>query len=500
MEGMACGAFPVATDVGIVPELVRHRCNGLVVERSPEAFREAFAWCEQNLAAVRRAGRFGAALVAAERDWDRLAARFGDVLDAALGRAPAPAPEVPPPDGPLRAALTRGALPARVAFVTPELATRTAPTGGLGNYLWRMTSALADAGHRPEIFVPAAGGPARSEADGVVVHRVRPALERRAVRALLRGLGLLRLRAAARVLPHLVDAFALASALRHASAREPYDLVQSAGFRAVGLFVRPGSGARHVIRCSSDAREVARRSGVALRERAAIDWITRLALRRAHLLYAPSRFLASHLEAQGLRVRVVAPPAFLETKPAPLPPRGLPPRYFVHFGQLMPVKGTPEVAEALVRVLAEQDDFAFVFAGRDRMGRFEEWARAWGAGRDRVRVLGELKKAELYALLAGAEAAVLPSRFDNLPNTVVESLLFGVPVIGTAGASIDELVAHGVTGLLVPDGDVGALADAMLAQWRGQTGVRRGFAWEPGELRPELAVARLLELGGLHGC
>ena len=496
MEGMACGAFPVATDVGVVPELVRHRMNGLIVERTPEAFRAAFDWCQRNLAYVRRAGRFDAELMRAERDWDRLAPRFGDVLDAALGRAPLPPAEAPAPDGPLRASLMRGRLPARVAFVTPQLATSAAPTGGLGNYVRRMAAALAEHGHRPEIFVPgtAAG---RREQGGVVVHRVRPALSRRPVRAALRALALLRLPSLARALPLVVDALALAAALRRAQQRVDYDLIQSAGYRGVGLFVRPGPDARHVIRCSSDAREVARHSEASLRERALVDRMARRALRRADRLYAPSRFLADHLARQGLRVEVVQPPAFLEAKPAAQPPRELPPRYFVHFGQLMPVKGTPLVAQALVRVLAEQPDFAFVFAGRDRMGRFEEWARAWGAGRARVRVLGELDKPELYAVLAGADAAVLPSRFDNLPNTVVESLLLGVPVIGTAGASIDELVTPGVTGVLVPDGDVTALADAMLAQWRGTTGVRRGFTWDPGALRPEQAVARLLEFGGV---
>lgn len=110
LEGMASGCFPVVTNVGIVPELVVHGVNGLVVERSPEAFREAFAWCERNLDAVRRAGRLNAALIAEERGWDSVAGRFGDVLDAVLGRAPAPPAEAAAQHGPAREALERAPL------------------------------------------------------------------------------------------------------------------------------------------------------------------------------------------------------------------------------------------------------------------------------------------------------------------------------------------------------------------------------------------------------
>jgi glycosyltransferase involved in cell wall biosynthesis len=126
-----------------------------------------------------------------------------------------------------------------------------------------------------------------------------------------------------------------------------------------------------------------------------------------------------------------------------------------------------------------------------------------GLGRHRSKVLAlyPLTKPELYAVLQRAEAAVLPSLCDNLPNTVIESLMLGIPVIGTRGASIDELVEQGVTGELVAQGDVEGLAAALVRVWRGQSQARKGFAWWGGiaeEMRPDTAVENLLWLA--QGC
>lgn len=383
-----------------------------------------------------------------------------------------------------------------MAFVTPEYAAESPRHGGLGNYVRRMAEALAQQGHCPEVFVPARGSGTR-EADGVVVHRVASSLERLWVRAALRVLGALRWTAATRTLTVLVDALALAAALRRRSAEVRFDLVQSADHKAVALFVTT-RGAPHLIRCCNDDRETARRNGVVMRHRAGEDWLAALALRRADRIYAPSRFLARHLQGRGLRVSVLAPPAFLEVKPALERPAGLPERYFVHFGRLTRVKGTALLAEALLRVFEQQPDFAMVWAGRDPHGLVESCLRSLGRHRDRVRHLGELTRPELYAVVERAEAAVFPPSFDNLPNAAIESLLLGVPVIGSDGASIDELVTQGVHGTLVPMGDAAALADAILRHWRGETGVRRGFVWQRPEMRPEAAVAGLFDLAGIH--
>ena len=83
---------------------------------------------------------------------------------------------------------------------------------------------------------------------------------------------------------------------------------------------------------------------------------------------------------------------------------------------------------------------------------------------------------------------MLPSLADNLPNAVAESLALSVPVIGSRGASIDEMVEHGRSGELVPLGDVEALADALVRAWRGEPKwLGAGFE------RPEILDAMLPE-------
>lgn len=88
IEGMACGCFPVTVDVGIVPELVQHGANGLIVERTPEAFKAALRWCRANLEFVREAGRRNAVEMARTRTWRQSSQAWGDVFEAAIARAP----------------------------------------------------------------------------------------------------------------------------------------------------------------------------------------------------------------------------------------------------------------------------------------------------------------------------------------------------------------------------------------------------------------------------
>ena len=91
IEAMACGCFPVCTDVGIVSELVRSGENGLIVEdRSPQAFRRALDWCGEHLDLVRKAGRRNAEWMKEHRTWRSTSNTFMSVFDTACARITGP--------------------------------------------------------------------------------------------------------------------------------------------------------------------------------------------------------------------------------------------------------------------------------------------------------------------------------------------------------------------------------------------------------------------------
>lgn len=77
IESMAAGCFPVCYDVGIVRELIRDKENGIILkDRSIEAFKNAFDWCEQNIEYVRKKGAENALFMLREREWSVCAQFF----------------------------------------------------------------------------------------------------------------------------------------------------------------------------------------------------------------------------------------------------------------------------------------------------------------------------------------------------------------------------------------------------------------------------------------
>jgi glycosyltransferase involved in cell wall biosynthesis len=59
------------------------------------------------------------------------------------------------------------------------------------------------------------------------------------------------------------------------------------------------------------------------------------------------------------------------------------------------------------------------------------------------------------------DCLVHPSLAEGTPNSVLEAMLLGVPVIATAVGGVPEIVEHGQTGLLIDPGSAVAMAEAM---------------------------------------
>lgn len=77
-----------------------------------------------------------------------------------------------------------------------------------------------------------------------------------------------------------------------------------------------------------------------------------------------------------------------------------------------------------------------------------------------IKFLGQIQ--QLPHLLAQHQIFVLSTHYEGMPLALIEAMACGCACIGTDVIGVREVIEHGKTGLLVPEGDAKALADAIL--------------------------------------
>ena len=173
---------------------------------------------------------------------------------------------------------------------------------------------------------------------------------------------------------------------------------------------------------------------------------------------APSRFVLEKALEHGVapeRLRLLPHGVEVPRAPALLPASAPPGRFVLFSGRLSLEKGV-RLLPALAMRLAPTP---IVIAGD---GPLRSWLDRQSVAQPNLRVLGHVDDATLAALRASAAVVVVPSLFyEHFCYAVAEALMDRRPVVAARIGAIPELIEHQVTGLLVPPGDVHALAEAV---------------------------------------
>jgi sugar transferase (PEP-CTERM/EpsH1 system associated) len=119
-----------------------------------------------------------------------------------------------------------------------------------------------------------------------------------------------------------------------------------------------------------------------------------------------------------------------------------------HAGRLVEVKDQAALVQAAAALKAQGERFRVVIAGEGPLrGALEAQIDRLGVS-DCVQLLGH--RGDVERFFAALDVYVLCSRSEGMPNTILEAMATGVPVVSTQVGGADELVVEGQTGLLVP--------------------------------------------------
>ena len=133
-------------------------------------------------------------------------------------------------------------------------------------------------------------------------------------------------------------------------------------------------------------------------------------------------------------------------------------RVAVAVGRLVPVKDHITLLDAANAMARQGRVFTLLLAGDGPLHpALVERASALGIS-DRVRFLGH--RADIEVVLSAADVFVQSSVSEGLSNTILEAMASALPVVATRVGGADEMVEHGVTGLLVEPSSASALATA----------------------------------------
>lgn len=149
---------------------------------------------------------------------------------------------------------------------------------------------------------------------------------------------------------------------------------------------------------------------------------------------------------------------------------------WIAVGRMESAKDYPNLLRAFQVVAAKRLDAHLTIVGDGPLRPALESLVHDGNLSERVTFLGIRK--DVPDLLAAADAFVLSSAWEGMPNALMEALAVGKPSVATIVGGTPELIREGETGFLVPPGDSKALAQAMVRMMEQSEFRRRSMSTE----------------------
>lgn len=248
------------------------------------------------------------------------------------------------------------------------------------------------------------------------------------------------------------------------------DIVQSVNTYGISLFRL--KRIPYIVRLSSypslwgGAEREAFDFAISMASRRLDEELQLLATRNADAVISPSHLIGEVTQKRiHKNIEVIESPVLIPDKEA-LEFREdllIPDKYFITYGALANRKSIHMLAEVIDEILEKYNDMKYVLVGRDRLIRHNgDYAMASVVldenikrNKDRFVFMGEISdRSRLFSIVSHASCCILPTRIDNLPNTVLEAMALGKIVISSDKTSVEQLITDGTNGFLtkVDDG------------------------------------------------
>jgi glycosyltransferase involved in cell wall biosynthesis len=191
----------------------------------------------------------------------------------------------------------------------------------------------------------------------------------------------------------------------------------------------------------------------------------RYLLSTADMLLTNTLIEAQGLESRGVhtaKVGVAGPGVDIPESVTELPdPSKKWKPYVLFIGRASYDKGALHAVQATLRLRERGISIHLVMIGQETEEFRQFYDELPDSEKRYIHVLGFVDESLKHAYLQNAEALLLPSRTDSFGIVLLESWLYGRPVIAAAAGGIPGVVDNGKNGILVPFGDIPSLANAI---------------------------------------